>query len=1286
MKKRTISIFVCLCMLFGILAGSGITVGAAATQPEVVGTTVSNWGAHSYIACDEDATQVTSNLTANADGSITISGDQVGPGLGIGVTNTEPIYLDQGGFTLDMSFDTWDTSSNDVWFALYLSDKKTVTNANNADPVFRGWDNVGDYDYNEGRGFILIIRPDGNGKMRYQWFYNGVTSNANPAPANNQLVSCDMGCFVYVTLNRGNYESVKLTLQKKDGGYNLILNDGEFTRNGGDRIETNGAINPHQPLALLDAIFPTGTPCYVKVLASNANNAETAFSINSFNGVFANQENTLESWGVHNYVAGDGSQLENTIEATDTGDLVVKGYQAAGDGELGVTYACPIDIENGLSIEFSLDEYVVNGQNGADSWLALQIKDNLTVTDAQNPDGVYHKLDIGGGNPDYGSGWHILIRPNADNTLGIGEIYYCGVDASGNVTKNWSWDANGCYSSLKVDSFEHIKIALVPGSGGSMNIVVNDGDYIRVDGDRSDSDGRINVANGYAFFRNYFSTSRKAYVALSYHHNQNNANSQFTIHSINGQQAVANTANSWGAHNYVALDGSEVISNMKVDETGSVIISGNQTAGHGAIGATWKRPIDMSDGISVEFSLDSYTAHGLYGTDTWLGLQLLHQETITDGMNPDGAYRQFEAGNGDYGDGLVMLIRPMENNTLRVGEIYINGAKVDGTIVKSNFQNVANGGCYDTIQVPSFQNIKVDILPNADGSFRIVFNDGDYIRVGADRLSNDHGKINVNEGFAWLKSFFTDETPAYLKLAYKCTAGVEAQFTVHKVNEIAAAEPEVVVDVPVTDGVYELLNDTKFENGFKVHANLKSELSTGYGYFNYGNSALRPTWTVAQWDTKYDFRDMENNTLFMETDDGVYVYDSIDKVLTVDTNTGTLGMELNASEVYDDPRTAGEVWPHLLIEGSTKNAEAPFANKAVNMEHLRLQLSTRLTKFEDHMGEDADTSLHAGSFYIYIYVKGTNETGATEMTWFGLTFFDNRFTMTAESGMKDGGKDDASGLFIYQVASRGFTYTDFVEDGAIVANEDSEWMDIDIDLLPYIERCLVLAQERGFMKGVTMDSVFVDGMNMGWEMPGTYDGKMEVKDMSLKSYVGTTYEHNNGIYNLYVPDMAETESIVVDDTLSMTVPKEVVIMDGIEQAMLQIQAIKRDSLDGITIEGYDVTDAYDIGLWINGNAYTSKLDTDVELVYKAESGNIGDLKFYTFTSSGTPKLLEGTYDAAANTFTCTVNRMALLAVATEAEVEDPEIPATGDDILLSIAAALVAGLSLVALLPKQRKN
>ena len=1297
-KRKLVSLLLCVCLLLTMV--SPFTGNAASGKTDVSNSVISGWGAHNYVAGDGE-TYVTTTLTAQADGGIQLSGNQVMAGLGIGVTNTAPIYLDEKGFSIEFSLDQWDTTSGDKWFALALMDTAAVTNKENQDPVYKGWDTYQDVDPKEGRGLVLIMRPEENGRIRLWPTYYGVASNSDATAAANGYIDVGPGYYDDITLSSGDFKNIKIELVKVEGGYNIVFNEGGFKRTNGDLLDTTGAINPHIKLSLLDSIFSAGTPAYVKMVAYNgAGNTETAMTIHKFNGAFANKENTIESWGVHNYTTPEGSKLTNTIEGTDTGDLVVKGNQTSGNGELGVTYARPIDMANGFSVEFSLDEYQTNGVNGADSWIDLQIKDALTVTNEQNTAPVYHKMDIGGGNPDAGgAGFHIMMRPGANHVLNIGEMYWVGLDwSTGEPVRKtiWKYDGDGCFASIQLKDYQNIKIEFLPDGAGGYLIKFDDNQFIPVNNPNTSPDGRINLANGFQKLGQYFDFDSPAYIALTYHDNVGKE-AQFTVHSVNGMQAMPNTESSWGAHHFMAQDGSEVISNTTADADGGLVVSGNQTAGWGAIGATWKRPVNMLDGISVEFSLDEYTAHG-GNIDTWIALQILDQEKVSIDGNTDGAYRHMEAGDARYGSGLVILIRPKANNQIQIAEIQLNGVKINGTTVtkENNWENITAGGCYSDIQLPSFQNIKVDIVPSGSGGFDIIFNDGDYIRVGADRLTNDHGRINVNTGFSNLYTLFSEWKPMYVKLAYKCNAGVPAQFTIHKVNGIAAVPAKEEEPIEVKDGIYQLFNDTKFENGFKVNNMGGSEKNDPtVGYFNYGNPSLTPKWTLAQWETKYDFRDLENDTMFMETDDGVYKYDSLDKILTVDTNTGELGLQLNASKVYDAPRKEGEGWPHLLIEQGTKNAQAPFASQLKNANHLRLQFSQKLTKFEDHMG-DAATGLHAGSFYIYLYVKGINEKGMMEMTWFGLPLFDNRYAFLSESGMVDGGKADASGLFIYLIPSRGFTDTDFVENGKIVASEEGAWMNIDIDVLPYIKRALTLAQEKGFMKGVTMDTVVVDGMNMGWEMPGTYDGEMKIKNLSLTSYVGTTYESNNGIYNLLVRDMDEKETVTVDENLTVTVPKNLLEIDGIDESMLILQASKRDTTDGVTVEGRNVAAVYDLATYVNGNAYETGYDHDLELVYKAASGNISDLKFYTVGRNGKANMIEGTYDAESNTFRFSLKNASAIAVTTEQgasgtpgneEHNDPSNitndPKTGDStnvtpyLCLMLLAACLIGLAVV---------
>ena len=608
--------------------------------------------------------------------------------------------------------------------------------------------------------------------------------------------------------------------------------------------------------------------------------------------------------------------------------------------------------------------------------------------------------------------------------------------------------------------------------------------------------------------------------------------------------------------------------------------------------------------------------------------------------------------------------------------------------------------------ISSFQNIKIDFVPRENGGIDIIFNDGDYIRLGGERWTNDYGRININNAFTELSTMFSEWNPMYVKMTYKSSAGIPAQFTINKVNGITASQASESTPIEVTDGIYQLYGDLKFENGFKVRNMGGAEKDSPIvGYLNYGDSSLIPEWNIAQWDTKYDFRDLENDTMFMEMDDGVYVYDSIDKVLTVDTNTGEIGLQLNASEVYDAPRVDFQAWPHLLLERSkTRNEEAPYANQLKNVNHLRLQFSQKLTMFEDHMGDTA-TGLHAGSFYTYLLLKGINDKGQNELLWFGLPLFDNRYAYLEETSLVDGGKADASGNYIYLIPSRAFTNTDFLKNGEIYASDDNEWMTIDIDVLPYIKRALTVAQEAGYMQGVTMDTVYVDGMNIGWEMPGTYDGEMKIKDISLLSYVGTTYESNNGFYNFLVSDMEEKENVTVDESLTMTVPKNLLSIDDYDKSMLIIQSAKRDSVEGVAVAGRKVTEVYDVKSYVNGASYVLDFDNNMELVYKATSGNISDLKFYTVRKNGKTDLIEGTYDVDSNTFRFVLEQASDIAVTVEQDssgtTSDGETtldadnnnnsaqsPQTGDMVnsmhILCLVVSLIGSICLVFIRIKKR--
>lgn len=1274
MKKRFLPVLVTAALILTNLPVCSFA-GSYNTQSELAAATISDFGAHCFTGAD--AVKVTTEITPNADGSISVESSDMHNGMG--VTYTRPVYLNKEGASVEFSLSQYDTASSDKWFAFYLSDKMSYTDGLNETPVF-GQQATNQFDSAWGRGFFVMMRPDGDGKLRIGYYYYGVTSANDATAKSGTWIFAGNGCYDNIQLNSGNYDNITFELVKRsEGGYNIVFNNGAFTRVGSDRISDEGGVNPMEKFTFLDQIFTQGTKAYVKLTEYNAADYDSIFKVHNINGSYANLENTLESWGVHNYTALDGSQVVNEISSTDKGEIQINGTQSAGEGSVGVTYARPLDLNNGFSFTMDVDQY---GKEATDSWFGIQLTDKMTVTDNRNQTDVFRRFEVG--KSSYGAGLVLLVRPKGN---GIFAIDYCwtGIDGKAQATTPsdvFIGDGDGCYNLVQVENEDSIKFTFKELNGG-VRIILNDGNYKRLNGNlaeepRCDAEGEINPANSYPGLIKYFS-DKAAYFAVSYHDNTpGGAPTQFKVKNINGMQAAPNTLNSFSAHNYTDISGSSIVTNTSLDGKGGLVVSGSQTSGDGGIGVTFNQPVDMTGDISMNLSFDTLQLNSVSNPDTgWLAVSLLDKATITDSRNTQPVARRFEVGNPDYGAGLVILLRPRENNVLGIGEIYWNGVKFtpDPVLTSGAFDWDANG-CYSMLQLDSLQNVKISFEHRGEGGYNIVINDGAFLRLSTDnpvtadnRMSDDYGCINVANKYSKLEQLFPAGTPAYLNIAYK-GQGIPVQFTVNKVNGIHAA--------PLTDGsennvlengVYDLFKDLKFEQGFTVTGlSSKQEGQSTPGIFNYGMTGLNPQWTLAQWDSKYDFRDQENNTVFMQTGDTAYQYLDPSKSVTVDTATGEIGLKLMASAVYDAPRASGESWPHLLIsndKGIAKGRQAtPGAYQLKNVSQLRLQLSQKLSFYEDHMGAAADPGLHAASFYIYIYIKGTNDKNQTEMTWFGINLFDSRTPYTSEIAQVDGGKADASGLFIYTLPSKSFTTQTFHQNGTPVGSDDNAWMDLDVDLVPYIQRSLVLANEQGFMKGVTLDSIYIDGMNMGWEMPGTYDAEMRVKNLSLKSYVGTTYEQTGSVRNLPVFTMNDNETIAFDESFSMTVPKNTLEVDGIDAGIYNVSTVNNSALN--SIGGKKVIAAYTSDLALNGTSYLYEYDNPVTLSYQfrdadftAGGSNLSNFKFYAVSQDGTTtEVTPVSFDSATKTAVFATTKMINLAVVNTTQTVSENVTPT----------------------------
>lgn len=315
-----------------------------------------------------------------------------------------------------------------------------------------------------------------------------------------------------------------------------------------------------------------------------------------------------------------------------------------------------------------------------------------------------------------------------------------------------------------------------------------------------------------------------------------------------------------------------------------------------------------------------------------------------------------------------------------------------------------------------------------------------------------------------------------------------------------SCEPRTNNPINPDDANYvQYIRDNKFEKGFRCEAASAFNIETHYipedrypfavdlTYPEPGqkNSAL---WAVAQHGDVYSLNDHYHkvNGAYppaTATDDGWYYFRDESKCLGANPTKGACYLELNTSKEYPRDRVPGDAWCHILLsQGFTETCNIREVDEII----LTMDLTQK--KWEDHMYGPANSGVHACQFLMYIVCKSYNSYDATGYFWFGIPFFDNRYPHGLnESSMLDQG----TGKNMYGMPSGDYITTPFAPG---VTNN------INIDLLPYFTRGLALCQGDGFFTHSTVEDLYFSDMNIGFEIPGTYDCAFEMSNFTLTGH------------------------------------------------------------------------------------------------------------------------------------------------------------------------------------------
>ena len=271
----------------------------------------------------------------------------------------------------------------------------------------------------------------------------------------------------------------------------------------------------------------------------------------------------------------------------------------------------------------------------------------------------------------------------------------------------------------------------------------------------------------------------------------------------------------------------------------------------------------------------------------------------------------------------------------------------------------------------------------------------------------------------------------------------------------------------------EVLADLKFAQGFELtgatHAAPK-RIET------FGQKDVTPVWRIPQWTSKglLDRVKIDDETVQL-TDD----YKSV----TLNRKTGAINLTASTLKEYPEPRTSGsQPWVHLLLELS------PFPKpvKVSEAAAIWTEVEFELTEYAVHGPQDP--GLHAAQLSWFLYLKNTNpeSKGFRDFVWFGLSMFDSRHDFVPDYGAQDFAMPNGS--FIYSLGTRRFFDTP-VKVG--------ERKTIRYNILDSIREGIEIAHKNGFITNTTIDDVILDGTNIGWEIPGTYDVGVTLHKLSV---------------------------------------------------------------------------------------------------------------------------------------------------------------------------------------------
>jgi hypothetical protein len=242
-----------------------------------------------------------------------------------------------------------------------------------------------------------------------------------------------------------------------------------------------------------------------------------------------------------------------------------------------------------------------------------------------------------------------------------------------------------------------------------------------------------------------------------------------------------------------------------------------------------------------------------------------------------------------------------------------------------------------------------------------------------------------------------------------------------------------------------------------------------------------PVWELAQWSSRHPF---DAGTPVLRGEDGAVRLTNAARSVSFGGDDGCLALAVNAGAEYGDrPRAAGEPWVHLLVEQKVEGLP-----RLGDLAALRFRVEARRLRTVLARPDGLNPRIHAAQFQVFLTVQNREKgsPGFGNYLWFGVPVYDNRWRMRPVHAARELA---GAGKFIYLPSSDRFTRG---------STHNAGWVTFDADVLPLIREGLSAARAKGFLtEQASDDGLRIAGLNLGWELPGSYDVEMQVRGLSL---------------------------------------------------------------------------------------------------------------------------------------------------------------------------------------------